>query len=55
MNEETVANTVGKYKKFWLITALDGEAITTRMPKSYAMKQELKLSRGLILRLYERI
>ncbi len=53
MNDETVANAVGKYNRFWLITALDGEAICARLPKSLVKKQEFKLPRGLILRSYE--
>lgn len=53
MNEEIIAGTVGKYNRFWLLTALDGEAIVARMPKNLAMKQEFRLPRGLNLRLYE--
>lgn len=53
MTDEQLLNAIAKYDKFWLVTALDGEAIAARMPAHLAKKQEFKLSRGLFLRFYE--
>lgn len=54
MSNEQVAAAVVPYGRFWLLTALDGEAVNAKLPPDYAKKQEHKLPHGLILRLYER-
>ena len=53
MKSEDIAKRVSAYRRFWLITALDGEAVTTRIPNSFSKKEEFVLPRGLILRFYE--
>lgn len=54
MSDEQLANALSGYDRFWLITALDGESIVSRIQPAFAKKDEFNLTRGLILRLYER-
>ncbi len=54
LGAERLASLLAGRKRFWLITAQEGEAIKNMIPGDYRLRQQTDLRHALHLRLYER-
>jgi hypothetical protein len=49
------ADAISGRDRFWLITAQEGEAITSYVPRNYKLDSRFDFRHGLHLRYYERL